>query len=101
MEWFNAKLAREPMNWAIVWVAASIALLAFHTVMQGVGAMKGAPSIGAPPGMVAAPADGNLTPRAATYNEGGNLNYFYGAAPNWWVAPGEAKWAEDGFTSDY
>ena len=100
MEFFNPKLAREPLYWAIVWVFASIALLAFHVVMQGFGAMQ-APTISAPPGMVASPAPDGIGGTTNYGNSDGTLNYFNGGAPNWWTAPFEAKYPEDGFTADY
>ena len=37
----NRRLLLEPLNWLIVGTIATIWLLAFHVIMQAVGAMQG------------------------------------------------------------
>lgn len=104
--YFNTTLAKEPMNWAIVWVVATLWLLAFHVVMQAYTAMTlPAPqqAIGGP-GQVASP-----TASSAPYSVPGDLS----AAPpqipglftggpggtSTWTDGTESKYAEDGWTS--
>lgn len=48
--WFNTALAKEPLNWLIVGVVATIWLMAFHCIVQGFTAMKGSGSDGQAPG---------------------------------------------------
>ena len=38
--YINMKLLTEPMNWAVIWVAATIWLFAFHVIMQAFTAMQ-------------------------------------------------------------
>lgn len=100
--WFNLDLLREPLNWAIVGIAASITLLLFHVVMQAWGAMitGGAPSIGAGPGQVASPVPDVTTvfSQAADYGPGSDLSrWVAGIGP--WYDNAESRYAEDGWVS--
>lgn len=40
MELINRDLLERPLNWAIVWVFATITLLLMHVIMQGFSAMQ-------------------------------------------------------------
>jgi hypothetical protein len=96
-KWLNFELMKEPLNWAIVWVIASIWLLAFHSVMRGFTAMQASagPSIGAGPGMIAS---------------GGQVNFqtsYPSSAPSafddlggsiWQADQAASRWAEDGWS---
>jgi hypothetical protein len=99
--WLNLALLKEPMNWAIVGVIASIWLLAMHVVMQGFGAMASpGPAIGgAGPGTISAPV-------ATAFSAGGmlaggfgsDLSSFVGGGSSSWVDGAESAYAEDGWT---
>jgi hypothetical protein len=101
--WVNQKLLFEPLNWAIVWIAASIALLLFHVLMQGFGAMQ-TTSQGAfgGPGQIAAPtATADISPNPFP-NE--SLSSFRGgglaAGDGTWTDTTVARYAEDGWTGN-
>lgn len=109
MEWLsfdrliNTRLLFEPMNWAILFVFASIWLLAGHVLMQGWSAMaSGAqPAIGAAPGQVAT--GGGQTsvfsgPGILSSLAPANLDQFQGAGSSPWTDGGEARWGEDGYS---
>jgi hypothetical protein len=99
----NFALVKEPMNWAIVFVIASIWLLAFHVVMVGFGAMK-SPSQGAfgGPGQVAAPipdvTQGFSQPGLLGGTAAAPMSGFFGAGASSWTDGSESKYAEDGWT---
>lgn len=57
LDWINRGLVSEPLNWGIVFLMATIWLLAFHFVMTGFTAMQG--SANAVP---AAPGSGQAIP---------------------------------------
>jgi hypothetical protein len=114
MEWvlgfFNRRLIGEPLNWAIVFVIASVWLLAFHVVMQGFTAMQGdkkQASIGGAPGQVApGNAVGFLTGSTIATAEspeavGMNLSSWGLTGGAGWSDQTEAKYAWDGITEAY
>lgn len=105
-KYFNTALAKEPLNWAIVFVIATIWLLAFHAVMQGFSAMQGkGGAIGAPPGTVNIQTSstgvfsgpGTLaTPSAID-----GLSNYLGTGGGMWTDGGESKFPEDGWTGNH
>lgn len=107
--WVNWPLVKEPMNWAIIGVMATLALLGVHFVVQGFTAMQGqGDSIGGgAPGTIAAPLAPSTIAFATPGNTGGggsgpfasgNFQWF-GTDPTW--SDGfEAKYAEDGWIGD-
>jgi hypothetical protein len=106
---FNLNLASEPMNWAVVFVIASIWLLAFHVVMTGWGAMTGGgqAAVGSAPGTIAIASNttsGFSSPGVLSGFSGDNLGTFYGggitAGDGTWTDGAEAKYAEDGWAAN-
>lgn len=109
-EWINWPLIKEPMNWAIIGVIASIWLIAFHFVVSGFTAMQGSvvgQSIGGGgPGTIAAPqAGGSVVGMFAVVGNTGagamdsTSSSWFGTDNNW--SDGfEAKYAEDGWTGN-
>lgn len=104
--WINVDLIKEPMNWAIVFVAATIALLLFHVVMTAFGAMQSTTqgAFGGGPGQVMAPqtsstgvfsGPGTLAQSASA--GGTDLAKFYGNSGGIWTDGFESKYAEDGW----
>lgn len=109
MEWpsldrlYNPRLLFEPMNWAIVFVFASIWLLAGHVLMRGWGAMSSGqqPAIGAAPGQVATGGG-----QSSVFSGPGILaslapatqDRFQGAGVSQWTDGGENRWGEDGYS---
>lgn len=103
--WINWPMAKEPLNWVIVGVAASISLLAIHTIMTGFGAMQGnaqASIGGGGPGTIAAP-----LATTATFSQPGSAGgsmafdgdqWFSGG--QMWVDSFQSRYAEDGWTGD-
>lgn len=70
--WFNFGLAKEPLNWLIVGVVATIWLIAFHVIMQGFTSMQGSSSSSGAPGTVPSPQVGsalNNTPMGGDPSE--------------------------------
>lgn len=106
LRFINLPLIKEPLNWAIVAIIATIWLLAFHCIMRGFTAMQGksaVPSIGANPGQIAAPqapafASGQTsdlgTSDLGTFLGGGGV----GLSP--WGGDDQARWAEDGWAAN-
>lgn len=104
---FNTRLLKEPMNWAIVFIVASVWLLLFHTIMQAWGAMTapvGQAAFGAP-GAIASP----LPDVTATFSGAGLLagsytqtsaDRFIGSGMSSWTDGSESKYAEDGWVVD-
>jgi nicotinamide riboside transporter PnuC len=39
-KWLNLTLLKEPMNWGVVFLVATVWLLLFHVIMQAFGAMS-------------------------------------------------------------
>jgi hypothetical protein len=99
---FNFALAKEPMNWAIVFIIATVWLLAFHSVMVGFGAMQ-APTQGAfgGPGQVAAPipdvTQGFSQPGLLGGTQAAAMSSFFGSGASPWTDGAESKYAEDGW----
>jgi hypothetical protein len=105
MKWINTEILTQPMNYLIVWVIATIWLLAFHTVMTGWQSMSSAraPVGGAGPGTLAAPLAGDPTAvfqpaSAASMAPGAINNQWFGTDPTW-TDGFEARYPEDGWTS--
>lgn len=108
--WFNFALAKEPMNWAIAFVIASVWLLLFHVVMTAWNAMIAPTTQPAfvAPGMVAAPtaavgdfatagSQGGMYPTDTSSNFwGGGM----GLGDGVWTDGFESKWSEDGWTGN-
>lgn len=88
MAWINKSLISEPLNWGIVFLAASVWLLIFHTVMQGFNAMQSGASVPAAPGVAAQalPAATPVNAMAVTPSAG------------IWTDQTVARYAEDGWT---
>lgn len=103
--WLNVSLIKEPLNWAIVWVMASVALLLFHTVMQAFGAMRSTSSFGGgpAPGTVAIQTPDSIYAQPGTLagSRGSSLSSFWAGGLNRgdgvWTDGAEAKYAEDGW----
>lgn len=100
----NVPILKEPLNWAIIWVIASIWLMAFHVIMQAWTAMisPGTATIGAGPGQIAAPIPDVTTQFAvpANYGYGDALSVWTGGATTVWTDGSESKYAEDGWTGN-
>lgn len=99
--WINWPMVREPLNWVIVGVAASISLLAIHCVMAGFGAMQGnaqASIGGGGPGTIAAPlaTTGTFSQPGSDPATGDALNMWFGTGPTW-TDSYDARYAEDGW----
>jgi hypothetical protein len=104
----NVGLIREPLNWAIVFIFASISLLGFHTAMQAFTAMQGggqssfnspgqiaiasSPVAFAGPGQLA----NSAAPDGLSRWTGGGL----AGGDGLWTDGVEAKYAEDGWTGN-
>lgn len=103
--WINWPLIKEPLNWAIVAVVASIWLLAFHSIMTGFRAMQSTTqgAFSTAPGMIAAPLPSTVI-RFATPGDtgaaGGFSNSWFGIDTTW-TDGFESKYAEDGWTGDF
>jgi hypothetical protein len=103
--WINTRLAGAPLNWAIVFVVATIWLLVFHLVMQAFGAMQSTRqgAVGAAPGQVASP-----TTAVSVFSVPGVLGsgssvipgLFEGGAPQIWTDDAEARFASDGWSAN-
>jgi hypothetical protein len=103
---WNWDLAKEPMNWAIVFVVATIWLLLFHVIMTAYTAMTlpAAQQAVGGPGQVASP-----TASSAGYSAQGTLSasppqipgLFTGGGTQVWTDGTESKYAEDGWTAAY
>lgn len=79
-KWFNPALAKEPLNWLIVGVIATIWLMLFHTVMQGFSAMQGAGASNAANGTAPAPqVGGTIGTSDLSFYTDGNEALFVGA----------------------
>lgn len=110
-EWINRPLIKEPMNWAIIGVIASIWLIAFHFVVSGFTAMQGSvvgQSVGGGgPGTIAAPqAGGSVVGMFAVAGNTGVANFRSDTSSSWfggdtfWTDGFEAKYAEDGWVGN-
>jgi hypothetical protein len=111
-EWINWPLVKEPLNWAIVGVVASLWLLVFHLVMTAFGAMQGNSGVnqqaigGGGPGSIAAAQAGGTV--SQTFSIPGNAGM--GDVPvtstswfgndNIWTDGFESKYAEDGWVGN-
>lgn len=101
--WLNLALLKEPMNWAIVSIIATIWLLAFHVIMQAWTAMVSPQQSigGAGPGTIAAPVTTSFSQGGLLASGGGSsLSAFVGGGASPWTDGAESKWAEDGWTGN-
>jgi hypothetical protein len=100
----NRPLISEPLNWAVIFVVATLWLLAFHTIMKGFTQMQGnAGSFANTAGLVAAPIASNpgafSVPSglaAPAYNMV-SLSQWGPQGAHYWTDDTEAKYAEDGW----
>jgi hypothetical protein len=103
---FNVRLIKEPMNWAIVFVIASIWLLLFHVIMTAWQAMVSPPAqqaVGGP-GQVSASSSSSgafSTPGTLSASPPQIPGLFVGGASSSWTDGTESKYAEDGWTGAY
>ena len=75
-KFINEPLLSHPMNWVIVWLVATIWLLAFHVIMKGFSSMQsGAFQNGPLP-------NGNALPPSQTYANSNSAQSFYQGIPN-------------------
>jgi hypothetical protein len=81
----NMGLIKEPMNWGIVFIVASIWLLAFHVVMTGFNAMRSGPGVPMGPGTGQARSPAVTSPAASMLGGAGSV----------WTDSYESKYAED------
>lgn len=98
--WFNTDLAKQPLNWAIVWTFATLWLLAFHVIMQGYTAM----TQGASPVAFNAPGQIATIPNVTADfsqpgNSGTNLSPFLPTGLSNFTDGYESKYAEDGWST--
>ena len=106
-DYFNIALAKSPMNWAIVFVVATIWLFFFHIIMQAFDAMKQGPqtAFSAAPGQVSSPtAAANFT-AGSSMADSLTVNALQASLSSWgfdgqssgqWVDDYEARYAMDG-----
>jgi hypothetical protein len=82
--WFNFALAKQPLNWLVVGVIATIWLIAFHVIMSGFTSMQGgAENSGQAPGTSMSPQVGG-----SGVTQGAEMT---------WTDDFEAKWVGDGW----
>lgn len=102
---FNWTLAKSPMNWAIVWVIASLWLLLFHIVVLAWHSINGTQAaIEAGPGQIAMLPDATqaftVTAANSTTND---LSAFLPGGPTGlssWGDSAVSRYAEDGWTAN-
>lgn len=93
-KWINWALVKEPLNWAVIMVTATIWLLAFHVIMKGFGAMSGQTAFSPGPGLTASPSSStaNFETSGNALTTGGNPTL-----GGWWgggVASGDGTWTD-------
>ena len=101
----NRPLISEPLNWAVIFVVATLWLLAFHTIMRGFSQMQGnAGSFANTAGLVAAPNASAPGVFSSLGTLGGRSGGSMASLSQWgpqgahdWTDGSEAKWAEDGW----
>jgi hypothetical protein len=81
----NMALLREPINWGLVFIVASIWLLLFHVIMQGFHAMRNGPGVPMAAGVGQARSPAVTSPAASLLGGAGSV----------WTDSYEAKYAED------
>lgn len=92
------------MNWAILFVMASIWLILVHVIMGAWGNMTGGagPAIGAAPGQIASPVAGTTSdfsqPGVLAGSSAPPMSSFVGNGLSSWTDGTEARYPEDGFT---
>jgi hypothetical protein len=110
---FNWGLAKEPLNWAIVFVIATIWLLCFHVIMQGFQALQGGKkpqkAIGGNPGQIASIQSNSAFDPANTLTSSVSSDLmasyisawgFDGVSDGVWTDGFEAKYASDGWLAN-
>jgi hypothetical protein len=85
----NMALIKEPMNWGIVFLIASVWLILFHVVMQGFAAMSAGPGVPAPSGQGQARGPDVIMPASLLIPSG---------TSGVWTDGVEANYTEDGWT---
>jgi hypothetical protein len=100
--WVNTRLLSEPLNWAIVFIVATIWLMAFHVVMTAFSAMQTTKTtaFATAPGQVTA-----QSPSGAMFSTPGLLaggatqvpGLFEGGGPAVWTDSSENRISEDGW----
>lgn len=99
-KFINWTLISEPLNWAVLFAAATIWLLAFHVIMKGFGAMQGQAAFSPGPGLTAAPGPSSTgvfsRPGSLSGKAGNSMNNFYGGG----VAAGDGTWT-DGYDAQF
>lgn len=110
--YLNPTLLKSPYNWAVIMIAASLWLLAFHVLMQGFTAMQqGGQAAFAGPGQVASPVAGTTAQFSAPGLLAAGVTAPAGTASSWWggglhagdgvwTDGSEAKYAEDGWIAN-
>jgi hypothetical protein len=110
-ELFNVRLMSEPLNWAILFVVATVWLLAFHVVMQGFTAMQGGDkqaSVAGGPGQIAVTSAGVEFATGSTIAGGLDASQvainlsawgFDGVSDGTWTDSTEGKYAWDDYTN--
>lgn len=102
----NTTLIKEPMNWGIVFIFATVSLLLMHVVMMAFVNMQATTqgAFGGGPGQVMAPQtsstgmfSGPGTLAQGPSPGGTDLGQFYGNAGGIWTDGYESKYAEDGW----
>lgn len=100
----NFELLSAPMNWFVVFLDATIALLLFHVIMTGFAGMKSTGNIyNAGPGQVAAPVPSTFSvPGTLAGDPGATLSAYWGGGlsrgDGTWTNDFESKYAEDGWS---
>lgn len=99
-KWLNVNLLSQPMNWAIVWLVATIWLLLYHVLMQAFTAMQGSTPVAfSGPGQIAqaVPSTGAFSIMGSG---DGSTAAFVGGATTIWTDGFESRYAEDGWTGN-
>jgi hypothetical protein len=102
---WNGALAKEPLNWGVIFVLATFWLLAFHVIMQGFSAMQdnGGKAQGTfAPGLVGSQGanvgvfetSGSMLIGAG--DPGGALSAWGPQGGGFWTDDAESRFAEDG-----
>lgn len=99
----NFELLTAPMNWFVVFLDATIALLLFHVIMTAFHGMRSTGNIfNAGPGQVASPVPTNFAVPGSLGNDGSTLSPFWGGGlargDGTWTNDFESKYAEDGWS---
>jgi hypothetical protein len=100
-KWINWALVKEPLNWAVIMVTATIWLLAFHTIMKGFSAMQGQSAFSPGPGLTSVPNATASFSQPGVTGTGSNLSSWWGgglkAGDGTWTDSYDAQFAQDGW----